>query len=263
MRPWILATDGRPFPSWKAASERRDELAAELGPSVSPEVIPHPEGGFAVSCPEPSPATALTRSGIRAARVPLSQSMAIRAQSVLPFPDRCRIGPAWRASWGQLLLALLGTYLALVPRDVFRVLHLALPTSALLEEVATESVALAGVALIVLSALRYVWYPISNAYQMDARGVTKILWCWEGVSLRRYAWQMDFQQIRSVQVAQTLSDRLLGLGALILIPHRAMEQEVRLCDLAVPNAVRAEIVRRILVAPARGGQLREHSAGHS
>jgi hypothetical protein len=260
MRPWILATDGRPFPSWKAASERRDELAAELGPSVSPEVIPHPEGGFAVNCPEPSTVTPLTQNSVQAPRAPLSLSTAIRAQVVQRFPDRFRIGPAWRASWGQLLLTLLGTYLALAPLDVFRALHVALPTSALLLEGVTGSVAWVGVALVVLSALRYVWYPVSNAYEIDARGVTKILWCWEGLRLRRYTWQMDFPQIRSVRVAHSLSDRLLGLGALILIPHRAMEQEVRLCDLAVPNAVRAEIVRRILAAPARGGQLHEHSA---
>ena len=262
MRPWIVATNGRPFSSWKAASDRRDQLAADLGHGASAEVLAHPEGGFAVTCSELSTATPLTHDGTQATS-PLPQSAATHVQVVSPFPDRFRVGPAWRASWGQLLLALLGAYLALRPLDVFRLLHLALPTSALLLDGVTEAVALAGIGLIVVSALRFVWYPISNAYQVDAFGVTKSVWRWEGLCLRRYAWQMDFQKIRSVRLAQSLSDRLLGLGGVILIPHRAMEQEVRLCDLTAPNAVRAEIERRIRAASAQSGRLYGDSSGQS
>jgi hypothetical protein len=61
---WILASDGHPFRDRDAAQIKRDLLVRELGAAVQLHVVPHPEGGFAVSVEQPQRARVVGRESV-------------------------------------------------------------------------------------------------------------------------------------------------------------------------------------------------------
>jgi len=221
---WILGANGQPFSDRDAATAMQAVLAAEIGPHACVEVIPHPDGGYAVRYSGPPQPSAAKSSG----RAP-------------PYPEYFRLRPALRASVDLMLVASLGLLMLLGPGRFLSWVGLALPAPHALSVAVLLITQAAGLILVIhgVSGVLFRW--LSTDYHVDSHGVSSVSWELHNGRLRRMWTHASLSDVRVVRSQQSPLERLLGIGTVTLLLSDGPRLEVSLLDVAAPRRLRDEL----------------------
>lgn len=259
MAHYILADGERPFADRDAATVKSKLLAAELGSSVQVNVVSLAEGGFAVRCerraaantqtlPTPPTSQAAASPMLSAARNTSAPAATAQVSAPTQYPDRFELAPAPRAFLSQQFFGLVGLALILQPHLFFKATSLQIPQGRA-GVIALTMVFFAGIALAAISFSRFLWVYLANSYLVDEAGVQQIQWYWERSRLRRRAPRLNFSNLRSVDIEQTVMQMLLGVGTLKLASGGTDGYEVQLRFVRSPRKLQAEFQRRMPLPP--------------
>lgn len=258
MHQYILSVSGRPFSDRDAARIKRDRLADELGAEALLDVVPHPQGGFAVRYLSTAvsdtqrmiPGLTVSkhdaqRAGVVTESVADSESATDAvSETNSEYPECFVLNPAPRAFLVQHVLALVGLGLIVMPQQLFLLIGLNLPRSETLATVILLMVVVAGAMLLLLSFTRFFWTYAANTYRVDREGVEQTCWYFERGRMRRRTPRVNFSHLRTVDVNQTAFQMLLGVGTVKIAAGGTDTYEIELHYVAWPRRLQAEFQRR-------------------
>lgn len=258
---WILAQGNRPFTDPDAAACKAELLGREVGERF--EVVTHPQGGYAVQLAQHGAGRAAVKqkaprvgrvnasaAGEGGLREPPSRvagpSEPVATSPMAPAetpaaPAHLRIRPAPRAFLLMHVMALLGVVLTLFPQTVLMIL----PT-ALSADLDTGLVAgllgvtmLGGLSMALYYFGKFLWIYAANRYAVTADAVEMAY----GIIARKTA-RVSIAHIRTIDVEQSLLQRLLRVGTVKLATAGTQEFDLILRHVATPVALQLEIQRR-------------------
>lgn len=167
------------------------------------------------------------------------------------YRDAFRLHPAPRAFLFQHLFSFLGVIFMFQPHRIFGIAGVSLPENPELAGVALGFIALAGLAIALLSTGRFLWEYLSNTYVVTPHSVQQIRWYFDGVRLRRAKPQIDFAHLRTIDVDQGLIQMLLGVGHVRMATGGTDTHEIILEHVLGPAELASEFRRRYTDATGR------------
>jgi hypothetical protein len=225
----------------------------QLGAEVQIEIVPHPAGGYALTCRHPESA------GRRKSAARVGEALAApvegapRREDTVPvtallqslYRQTIRLKPCWRAFSGRLLLALLAAYLALRPADLFVWLGMPVSGNEPVGAILLVIVRLTGLIHALISFGQIAVAYLCRTYTVDHSGVQEIEWVVEGVRLRRLVRRVPFAAVYAIDLRQTLIETLLNIGTVRLEASSAETYQVLMvCDVGSPGKLQRELKQR-------------------
>jgi membrane protein YdbS with pleckstrin-like domain len=243
----ILSANGRPFTDLEAAEQKAVILAEELGyPYI---VIDHPLGGYGVTRKiprRPERVAPLVDSFPPMNSLKLS---VVSSESKDTKPNVTRdfvLRPAWRSFWRHSLLIFSGVSLAVAPRYLLYsaaaylfnadpyYLDLRIGPE-ILSLIASIGVFMALVGVIHMTVLR-----LTCKYTIDSSGIETDV----GI-LSRQTQRIVFQHVRSVNVRQSIMDRILNIGMVEFSSAASDGGDLIFRSIQNPRALQEEVYRRM------------------
>jgi membrane protein YdbS with pleckstrin-like domain len=230
----ILSATGQPFSDKTAAEVKARTLTAELGEEYA--VVSHPAGGYAIA-----------KNNGEA----ISGHAGPAATAAPPF-ETIHLRPAWRSFWEQHLLLLAGAIAALAPRSL---LSTVLTSLLNVDPDYTERVASSGVLpflsligavamIVALGKILNGYY--SNSYQIGPDMIETV----HGIAARKTQ-RIEYRHIRSVNINQSVIDRLLIVGTIEISTAAREGGDLFFYSVSKPKDIQEEIFRRKLAQPRR------------
>ncbi len=251
---YIVAANGKPFTDYDAADYKRSILSAELGEPCS--IINHPDGGYAVlpfatdlltdteSATDKQQFTQSPLDGLLA-ETTAGLSKDYQSQSKFNnnesnYPSVFILHPAPRAFLGNHLSAAIGVLLMLQPHLAFSIIGLNTPDNPSVGAFTLALFSFIGLVLALISLGRFLWIYAANRYEFTANAIASVY----GIVSRKSA-RIAIQHIRSVDVHQSILERMLGVGTVKLASGGTDTHEVTLRHIAAPMDIQREIQIRL------------------
>lgn len=231
-----LAHGEEPFSDRDAAERKRRALARELGQPL--EMVGHPEGGYGLRPAKPE-------------AVPPEEALRVQreASAEREYAAQWRMRPAPRAFLANHLSAA-GAFLVMVqPHLVFTLSGLGMPRSPTMTALAMTVLSLSGLVLGVLSLGRFVWCYASYRYLITPDAVESVY----GI-VARASQRVQLSHVRTIDVTQTVLERVLGVGTVRLATGGTDTYEATLRYVASPMKLRRELLRRVAGSRTSAGR---------
>lgn len=244
MNRLILAADGRPFPNWDAATNYHDRLAADLGPQVQMEVVPHPDGGYALQW---------NMAGADQTRSALPASVATPT-----YPRIFLLRRALRADIAQFLGIALGVWMLWAPREFLSWGWGAqgeLDALPYLGQALRVLTCLIGGLLVIDGVGQLLWRYLATRYRVDETTVCAEVWSLGRDGLRSERQYLPLSRVRRIESRQHLGERLLGVGSVTLLAADSDRVDLVLHGVVAPKNLRNELMRRAGLSQGSNGQL--------
>ncbi len=244
----ILNARGKPFIDKDAAVEKARGLSEELGEEYV--VIPH-ENGFGV-VQKKYPAKQRPVFGNDTA--PISNNLQESVTTEVPIPgdsasiERApsviRLRPAWRSFWKQHFITLWGAAISVSAKAVLVFFTVLLNVDYsnidfLDQHHVFPFLSLVGICVVVVSIINTVFCYYSRLYLIKETTIESRI----GIIQRKIA-SIEYLHIRSVDVVQTISDRLLNIGRVDFSTANTAGIEVTFTGIAAPMRIQEEVRRR-------------------